>query len=102
MKHLHLAGITVACLFLMCVGGYAGEQETTVSPQNLASFSEETFITGKSGTGDKEFGLIKNDNYPDIHPNAMAVDENENLYILDPGNTRIVVYGKTGKFAKTI
>jgi DNA-binding beta-propeller fold protein YncE len=35
-------------------------------------------------------------------PNAVAIDKDENIFISDSGNQRILVYDKTGKYISTI
>ncbi|MBU4445769.1 hypothetical protein KJ656_11910 [bacterium] len=76
--------------------------DRSTETQEMENYTSEVLIVGKWGRGDKEFGLTKREDGPDVGPNAIAVDKAENLYILDPANKRIVVYKKNGKYLNSI
>jgi len=71
----------------------------------LEQYSESLFIFARWGTGNNELGFLRQPEgkfYPDMGPNAISVDKNENVYVLDPVNRRIVVYAKDGQPKTTI
>lgn len=49
-------------------------------------------VFGKQGNGQGEF----------YYPNAVFVDQNEDIYVVDSNNNRIQVFDKTGKFIKEL
>jgi len=76
-----------------------------VNAPQIEKFVEDTFISAKWGNGNGEFGYFqqpKDKFYPDMGPNAIGVDKNENIYILDAVNRRINVFAKDGKYKTSV
>ncbi|MEW6680870.1 MAG: hypothetical protein AB1297_07650 [bacterium] len=63
-----------------------------------------TEIYGEFRTGTVSFGFWHQniEPFPPVMPHSITIDEEENLYILDPVNFRILKFNKDGKYLETI
>jgi hypothetical protein len=63
-----------------------------------------TEIYGEFTTGTVSFGFWHQnvEPYPPVMPRSITIDEEENLYILDPANFRVLKFDKEGEYLDTI
>jgi tetrahydromethanopterin S-methyltransferase subunit G len=63
-----------------------------------------TEIYGEFRVGTISFGFRHQniEPYPPVMPRSITIDEEENLYILDPANFRVLKFNKKGKFLDAI
>jgi hypothetical protein len=79
--------------------------ETLPGPQKnlIEEYVPKVIIKARWGSGPGEFGLFKQEMSGDhVMPNAIALDKEENLYILDPANGRVLKFTKNGNYIKAI
>lgn len=67
----------------------------------LEEYVPKVIMRAGWGKGYDKFGLEEGD-LAYVAPNAIATDAEENIYILDPVNNRVVVFNNEGKYLKEI
>lgn len=85
---------------------HAREKAKQTSKEQYEVYVPTVIIQGNWGSDPGKFGFFrqpaKGHDYPDMIPNAIAVDKNEHIYILDPVNERIAVYNEKGQYYSNI
>lgn len=81
----------------------AGDTAGTVSFTDL-DYVSTVFLQGGTGPGQNDFGVTCPSEGEGlcVGPNAMALDRNQNLCILDPANMRIKKYTRKGELERSI
>ncbi|MDP4085174.1 MAG: 6-bladed beta-propeller [Bacillota bacterium] len=91
---------------------FANKADTPKSPGGLRIYSNKLYVTDIQGNRVMIFDLkgkkllelttatAKDDTLN--APNAVTIDSDNNIYVSDTGNQRIVCYDKTGKFTRII
>jgi DNA-binding beta-propeller fold protein YncE len=82
------------------------------SPGGLRIYDEKLYVTdieskkvivfNLDGKKLLEISQVSNKEDQLNSPNAVAIDKDENIYVSDSGNQRVVVYDKKGTFIRTI
>src|SRR4030043_2395031 len=75
-----------------------------INQNKFENYVSSLLIVSELGSGENEFGLYApngEDGYF-IGPNAMAIDKNQDIYILDPLNERIKIYTNSGNLINII
>lgn len=92
------------------------KKDTLVAPGALRIFNNKLYVTdigkeiGKSKVlvfdleGNKQLEITRGINEDDelSAPNAITIDKEENIFVSDTANQRILVYDKKGKYLRTI
>jgi hypothetical protein len=69
----------------------------------MEEYVAKVIIKARWGSGPGEFGLFKREmSGAHVMPNAIALDKEENLYILDPANGRVLKFTEDGEYIKAI
>jgi hypothetical protein len=79
-----------------------GQEKNLIEETTKEQYVPKVIIEAKVGNGEGEFGIVSEIFTISRGPNAIAVDEKGNIYILDPVNTRVVKFDKEGKYLKAI
>lgn len=82
------------------------------APAGIRIFDEKLYVTDIKSSklvvfsldGKKLLEIAKGINDKDLlnAPNGVTADKNENIYISDSGNQRVLVYDKKGKYIRTV
>ena len=103
-----LTMFTVIMCFSLCSAmsstAKAGKEGKDAKGQDtVGEYVPEVIIKGKWGKGQKEFGFIDGKGKePSRGPTAVSVDGNDNIYILDTVNKRLLKFTRNGKYLETI
>ena len=101
----HCRMVSGLSLVMLCAAGACLSADSVAAGNER--YTPRVLIQGMWGSGPNEFGLDNPADHPDgnwpfIAPNALTVDGGGNVYVLDPANRRIKMYGRQGAYVSPI